>query len=166
MEIVKSSWHYFVWSMSYKLFYSGIPKRTNLCRYFWRIVLFTIFLLPVYTLRKLLSIEREKVKDMDIFSDRPFEYYGDYYIKNSIQFISVIGILWAVFLSIPFIFPSMWIVKMYLMFFVCVLGGIVLLGMVVGCTLLSIHCGGRTNIVKEYIKAKKNKICPIIDFKE
>lgn len=166
MEIKKDSWHYFIWSVSYKLFYRDTPKQTNLCRYFWRMVLFAVFLLPVYTIRKLLSIERGKITTTDIFYDKPITYYGDYYVKNSIQFIITISLLWAIFLSIPFVFPFVLLVKIYITFFLCVFVCFVWGGMAIGCYLLVKHYGGKTNIVIEYTKAKKNKICPIISFKE
>jgi len=164
MEINKSSWSYFVWSVSYKLFYKDVPTETNLCRYFWRIIAFSVFLFPIYCIRKLLTIEREKKIRENWITKKSYECFGDYHIKNSYIFILIIGMLWGLLLSIPFLFPIL--IPWYLFLFEVMVIVIVVVGSLVALMFLVEHTkSDKNSFIVQYIKAKKNKVCPLINFK-
>lgn len=161
MKLSKKSWHYWIYSR----FFSSVPR--NLCPYFWKMVLCTIFIIPLFVLSVPLRIT------CMIFGKKRFDLEE----QNSYSAVSIIGIILldgALFFSVHMVW--MWFnLHNERIVTIGVLGWVIFVAIMIA--LLVRWLEGRTwkrivrvekepSIFKQYWKAKKDKICPLIEWED
>ena len=156
MIISKNSWHYRLLKFSYGNW--GIPK--NLCPYFWKLVV-TIFATIIFSVFNIWG--HKIIKDKSI--DEGFISFTNFVVGSLCWVVCLIlFVMGAVFFTTDQKLKEtgycLWIITIFV--------GVSLGSM----TLYDYIKSKRTHkikppsLVKEFLKAKKNKYCPKIDFKD
>lgn len=182
MIINKNAWHYHVYEFSYALSRDYPPSRTNLCQYMRRIMFVAPFvsvllavLLAFATMVTLIG-----VLFMPIFGYVPTKWAKPWYIfehdgtrkyqglklgrsYNAFQVYPWHIILLALIVAIE------WVVYHYFGVHPLVVQGeivgviLALVGIVVGLFIYFDSSTGK--VINEYLAAKKQKVCPVVEFK-
>lgn len=154
MILSKKSWHYWFYSK----FYWRTP--TNLCPYFWKTVLSIVLLLPLFIFCIPLRTGSHIFDCKDGKKGTIWEVFGAAVATNiaAFLFVGMVAFWWVVQKS------TWWSVG----FVGYGVTGTILLFFVVDKIQRSIKWkkSGRPNILKEFIKAKKQKYCPVIEWED
>lgn len=152
MKVSRKSWHYIVNSKVFE------DPKGNLCGYFWQTILAIVLFIPLYIV----------VFPVNLLQD------GD--SKDTSPLFS-----WKVFAGLFFYLAIFLLVNMILMFFVEheSVEALGVLGWIVAVSLLITYLSSiglfdrfkgkkekKESLVVSYLKAKKKKVCPIIEFTE
>lgn len=156
MKISKESWH----NKVLEFYGMGLEEgeKTNLCSYFLSIVLFTAILpiaYPIYFIANGIKSMWEKAED-----------YQTYIKLGLIILFSIAGIvsLYVLITNNDGNLPD-WLELILVMSSAIGLIFLALISIAIGIIFIEKSKEDQTvSLVKEYLKAKKQKICPIIEF--
>jgi len=169
MVIHKNSWHYKVWKFSYTLMDRRAPEQTNLCQYFCRIFLYVPFIFfavfsvmivggsilvvfpNIITILLGLGI---LIPVMDNTGKNPYRLH-------SFKFGQIP--LWTIVCPLWLLIILMILTGFYPLYIAYVLIGVAMIFLLLSA-MARLVIATDWSIVKEYIKAKKHKVCPIITF--
>lgn len=180
MEISKSGW-------VYKVAYSGLaPASTNLCAFFWKFMVMLFLgwpLIGVFFVIYYLVITvgfvggffiafRPAVFDEDDFKTRNLMI--NYEKWPSVKGYRLLPIYFVVPALLTWFLPEIWafLILPPTMFAVSAIGlaifsGVVLIWMANGGLLKKLSRSSETyQLVKDYLVARKQKVCPIVRFKD
>lgn len=161
MEIKKNS---FLWKIAYG-FWNGDKetKTTNLCVFFWRVVAAFFIAIPIISIIGFLFAHGLSIKEDDGGVLTPYKKW--FTIKRHRVYPITVLLILVVVLNIVRL--GMYYGLKYLIYGIGALVGIVALA----CAILLIMNGFRKfreseilQLVKSYIRAKKEKVCPTINF--
>ena len=148
MRICKNSYHYNIWEKSCEITKGYIPGHTNLCSYFWRVVLSVLFLFPA---RKLWLLET---------------WLAGFHrgrLKHRWALMLNVG-MWLIFIySIPLLLNSVLLARIMWGISACLILVIVMLESIKKLSDVA-YTTGFWDVTKEYLKNKKDGICPLIVF--
>ncbi len=186
MRIRKDTWHYRVWRFTHYFWdeigeYNTLPEQTNLCRYVNRTILMPIPICVGFGLLMALCVVIIVIGNVltvlsgtGIFlvaeKHRPMKYFppmrfGARQIPIPAVVLPSYGLL--VIAAIVYIYP--WTTLMYVGYGAGGLGALALL-YVVGATIVDgFRRAGRQDgwqLFRQYLKAKKQGICPLVTFDE
>lgn len=175
MVINKNSWHYKVWKFSYFLTHTEVPDRTNLCQYFMRSFLYvplSLFCLSLILLvggtilvvfPNIITILLgfgilipilDPIKSKNIY--RLYPFYKFPIIGRMIPPWPIVCFIWfSITLSILISLSPLY------MSYVLI---ITVMTLLVFSAIVRLIIATDWSLVKEYLKAKKQKVCPIITF--
>lgn len=175
MEIRTNTWHYKVWKFTWSINEEDMPERTSLCRYIWRILLLPVpmgtlflFLVGFATVAFLVG------NILCILPGRGYMAFLDHgctafpHLKFGKHSVPVVVILWPAYavagltyFAVNFPYQTL---KWGGIAVVCVAGlAIVVLALVI--------VSGRwknsetRRLIGAYLKARKEKVCPLVVFK-
>jgi hypothetical protein len=147
----KKSWHTWL----YRQFFSeySLRKTNNLCPYFWKIVL-CVIILPVsfvLALPALIFMLVADIKDKSSLGESVGKGFAMWAALGLV--INMIAIFFTANKAVQLFGLIGW-----------TFGGVLVLGLII--TLISESLENRTTLVGEFMKAKKNKYCPKIEWKD
>lgn len=170
MIIDKNSWHYQVYSFSYWNEWNK-PKQTNLCQYVRRIVfmgpimgatalalacLMALTLVVMLVFGPILGYAPPNWKKPWTCFDGMVKYKSVIYPWHVILVVALIALEWWVYVDCG-IHPL--VVQGEILGIIAVL-----IGMIFG---LFVYCDSDTGkIINAYVSAKKQKVCPVVEFNE
>ena len=191
MHIPRNSWHYRVWKFTYVFGGEGgfeTPEQTNLCRYVSRTLLYpvpiflaialviiaiggTLFILPnVATILLGFGILAPGERG-DVYRRRPFLRMS--VIGRRIPIWMIVCPTWLLITLAVFVtfFPSQMVTAVTYAAYGVVGGTIMILGfyvlyLVIAIVISACRRWEGWDVAKEYVKAKKQRFCPVIVFDE
>lgn len=171
LTVNKKSLHYWVYKATYSMFGSNTPNDTNLCQYFRRLMLSPLFFLtfamivPVVTATILIAMTLLTILRL------PFGYYPNGIgLEEFAQYPGLkIGTSFELYpyhigIVAAFVALNYWCFKTGYATAAIILDGIVIVPFVIIAMYLIFKKTEFSDLISNYWKAKKEKICPLIEF--
>lgn len=176
MKIMKNSWHYKLYSKIYDL--EVAPPPNNLCLYFWESILAMILSVLIVIFKSIWviikSVYRILLIPINLFVELLIGFYLKGYFQKRVALFKVSGIKFYPYQLIAIfaisIFYGEKIISILYQNYLYIFGTIISL-FIIYIGIWSIYCvvnkTRRTetwHLIKAYLKAKKQKICPFVEY--
>ncbi len=155
MKLSTNSWHYWVYTASW-----GVPPH-NLCPYFWKLVIATLFL-PFNLIWHSISLIVNAVAKDDIIGERDWPFFSSRFMMSL-----ALNVLLCVLIGMV----AIWFAWNSFTRISGITGYGVLIIVLISLGIIKIQKRmsrrvreKRPNIIAEFVKAKYNKYCPTIEW--